>query len=168
MDRRSFLRASGAVVTGGAVGSAGCVGTTPTVEMRTESPSHYFDPIGLSVDSGTTVTFEAVTGIHSTSAYHTRVPGASVTRLPEAAAPWDSKLIDSVSATDPTFEHTFEAPGTYDYFCRNHRDDRMVGRIVVEDPGGPADGSQPPDGRVPGGERIVAAGSISRDEFGDR
>ena len=37
----------------------------------------------------------------------------------------------------------------------------MVGRIVVGDPGGPADDQSPPHGTVPAAGRIVEAGSVS-------
>jgi hypothetical protein len=36
----------------------------------------------------------------------------------------------------------------------------MVGRIVVEKPGGPAEGSMPPDGTVPKSQKIVKQGRI--------
>jgi len=115
--------------------------------------SDYFDPAGLSVDPGTTVRFELESGSHSVTAYEDRIP--------EAAAPFDSGVF-----SEGAFEHTFEAPGTYDYYCTPHRAGGMVGRIVIGDPGGPAEESPIPDGDVPESDEIVAEGSVDDDGTG--
>lgn len=145
---------------------------TETVTMRsenvgTDAEAHYFDPIGLVVERGTTVTFNAESGIHTTSAYDAQGLDATERRIPRDADGWDSKRIDAVSADDPAFKHSFEIPGTYDYFCRNHAADGMVGRIVVEEGGGPAEGSMPPHGSVPETERILDEGAIPYEEFSE-
>lgn len=169
MDRRQFLALASASV--GSLSGCSILGQeSPTVEMRsvnvgTDTEDHYFDPIGLFLKAGTTVTFEVQSGIHTTTAYMSRAPSTSVRRIPENAEGWDSKRIDAVSADDPTFEHTFEVPGTYDYFCRNHKDAGMVGRILVEEAGGPAEGSMPPDGVVPESQRILETERVGYDEF---
>lgn len=173
MDRRAFLQRAGAVAT---VAVAGCSGgsdtateeptATPTeaaqntVEMVTYRSEYYFDPIGLFVDPGETVTWELDSGDHSATAY--TEGSASVTRVPDGASGWNSGTLTDVGAT---VEHTFETPGTYDYFCLPHKSLEMVGRIVVGEPGGPAEGSMPPDGAVPESERIVEAGAVGYDEF---
>jgi plastocyanin len=133
-----------------------------TVDMLTEGSDYIFDPIGLFVEPGTTVTWNNASGSHSSTAYAEGNGPASVTRIPDGAEPWNSGIQTEQGAT---FEHTFETPGTYDYFCIPHKTLGMIGRIVVGEPGGPAEGSTPPDGDVPESSRIVEEGAVSYDEF---
>jgi len=151
MRRRDFLRttAVGAVATGAFAGATAAQGTT-TVGMYTDAGSYYFDPIGLSVEPGTTVTFENVSGTHNAVSYDGRIP--------EAADGFGTTIGE-------TAEVTFEEPGTYDYFCSPHKSFGMVGRVVVGEPGGPAEGSMPPDGDVPASSDIVEQGPVGYDEF---
>jgi plastocyanin len=137
-------------------------GGTATVEMRTEGSDYLFDPIGLYVEAGTTVTFENVSGAHSATAYSEGNGPATTTRIPEGGTVFNSGTLSGEGATH---EVTFETTGTYDYFCIPHKTLGMVGRIVVGEPGGPAEGSMPPDGDVPDSQTIVDQGSVSWDEF---
>lgn len=189
MERRKVLKAVGFTATAGLTGLAGCSapsdetdtpadddtatatdgggdssgGEGTTVEMITsDDGSYYFDPIGLFVEAGTTVTFENVSGSHSATAYDESIDSASTTRIPEGASAFNSGILSEEGAT---FEHTFETTGTYDYFCLPHKSLGMVGRIVVGEAGGPAEGSMPPDGDVPESGTIVDGGSVSYDEF---
>ncbi|WP_134670478.1 plastocyanin/azurin family copper-binding protein [Halorussus marinus] len=132
------------------------------VAMITEGSDYYFDPIGVAVEPGTTVTFVNESGSHSSTAYAESNSSAEVTRIPEDAEAWNSETLTEEGAT---FEHTFEVEGTYDYFCIPHKTLGMVGRIVVGEPGGPAEGSMPPDGDVPESSTIVEEGPISYEEF---
>lgn len=143
-------------------GTAGGGGGTSTVQMVTEGSEYYFDPIGLFVEPGTTITWTIESGSHSSTAYAEGTGPASVTRIPEGAEPWNSGTMSEQGAT---FEYTFETPGTYDYFCIPHKALGMVARIVVGEPGGPAEGSMPPDGEVPQSQAIVEQGAISYSEF---
>ena len=136
-----------------------------TIEMVTttgDETDYYFDPIGLLVTPGSTITFKNAKGSHSSTAYKKGNGPASVTRIPSQANAWDSGILNESGAT---FEHTFEAEGTYDYFCLPHKSLGMVGRIVVGSSGGPAAGSMPPDGKVPKGETIVNQGVVTYNEF---
>jgi len=177
MKRRDVLKTGGIALTAGMIGLAGCSSSdaeTPeqtggpdasgdtTIDMVTNSGSYYFDPIGLHVESGTTVTFINQEGSHSTVAYKDGVGQATTTRLPDGADSWESSILTESGAT---VDHTFETAGTYDYFCGPHKALGMVGRIVVGEPGGPADGSMPPDGTVPESQEIVDAGQVSFEEF---
>jgi plastocyanin len=130
--------------------------------MITEGSEYYFDPIGLFVESGDTVTFEIQSGSHSATAYKEGTSSASVTRIPDGAEAFNSEILSEQGAT---YEHTFETTGTYDYFCIPHKTLGMVGRIVVGEPGGPAEGSMPPDGEVPESQTIVDQGSVSYSAF---
>lgn len=148
-SRRRFLGllGGGAAASVGASGLAGAHGNgTPVVAMA----SNYFDPVGLSVEPGTTVRFEIEAGTHSATAYEDRIP--------DGATPFDSGTF-----SEGGFERTFEVPGTYDYYCIPHRGAGMVGRIVVGDPGGPAEESPIPDGAVPESTRIVEQGAVAAD-----
>jgi plastocyanin/uncharacterized membrane protein len=149
--RREFIGLLGA----GAAAGVGLSGTTkaqgsPVVAMD----NTHFDPVGLHVEPGTTVRFEIAAGSHSATTYEDRIP--------KDAAPFDSGTI-----SEGAFEHTFDTPGTYDYYCRPHQSMGMVGRIVVGEPGGPAEESPIPDGEVPESETIVEQGTVGIDEFGD-
>jgi len=144
-SRRQFLGLVGA----GAVAGTGFAQSTnaqetPVVEMG----DNYFDPIGLRVDPETTVRFELAAGAHSATAYPDRIPaGASA--------------FDSGTISEGSFEHTFETPGTYDYYCIPHKSIGMVGRIVVGSPGGPAEENSIPDGEVPSSATIVERGAVA-------
>jgi plastocyanin len=188
MERRQYLKATGIVSTGGLTGLAGCsgsgtgdgggdstsepqqttdgssgtTGNSNTVLMITEGSQYYFDPIGLFVESGDTVTFEIQSGNHSATAYQNGNGPASVTRIPEGAQAFDSGTLSEQGAT---FEHTFETTGTFDYYCIPHKSLGMVGRIVVGEPGGPAEGSMPPDGKVPQSQTIVDEGRVPYSDF---
>jgi len=159
--RRRFLATVGGGATlllSGCMGSTGAETETPipdnTVRMITEGGAYYFDPIGLHVEPGTTVTFVNASGGHSSTAYPDRIP--------EGAESWDSTTLTSQGAT---YDHTFEVEGTYDYYCIPHKQMGMIGRIVVGDPGGPAEGSMPPDGKVPKSDRIVDEGAVTYDDY---
>lgn len=194
MERRQLLRTAGIVATGGVTSLAGCGGSsnrngggdgddtepTPTetqgadngsggskassntVLMVTEGSEYYFDPIGLFVEAGETVTFEIRSGTHSATAYKQGTSSASVTRIPDGAEAFNSDILSEQGAT---YEHTFETTGTYDYFCIPHKSLGMVGRIVVGEPGGPAEGSMPPDGEVPESQTIVDQDAVQYSEF---
>jgi plastocyanin len=138
----------------------GAGGQANTIGMYTDETDYYFDPIGLFVESGTTVTWVNESGVHSATAYVPGTGGAEVRRIPEGAEGWDS---GTISEAGGTFEHTFETAGTYDYFCTPHKTLEMVGRIVVDEPG--AVTGNPPDGEVPAADAIVEQGSIGWAEF---
>lgn len=150
--RRQFVGLLGAA----AASSLGATGTgsaenPPVVQMGND----YFDPIGLYVDPGTTVHFEITAGTHSATAYEDRIPA-------------DAPPFDSGTFSEGTFEHTFEQPGTYDYYCIPHESRGMLGRIVVGEPGGPAEERPIPAGSVPDSDVIVERGAVAIEEFGGR
>lgn len=135
---------------------------TSEIFMVTAGSDYYFDPIGLFVEQGETVTWTIESDSHSSTAYAQGNGAAEVTRIPEGAGEWNSGIMTEQGAT---FEQTFDVPGTYDYFCTPHKQLGMVGRLVVGEPGGPAEGNQPPDGAVPESDAIVEDGAIGWEEF---
>ena len=130
--------------------------------MTTKGSEYYFDPIGLFVESGDTVTWKIDSQDHSSTAYESGNGPAEVNRIPDGAEAWNSGVLTERGAT---FDHTFHTEGTYDYFCIPHKSLGMIGRIVVGQPGGPAEGSMPPDGDVPVSDAIVEQGAISYGDF---
>ncbi len=116
---------------------------------------YYYDPIGLLVNPGQTVRWNARREGFSVTAYHPDNNNREL-RIPNGAAPFDSGIIFQYDA----FEWTFEVEGTYDYCSLRHESIGMVGRIVVGTPGGP--GEEPPgygsrDGRTPVYKEAVRA-----------
>lgn len=112
----------------------------------------FYDPVGLYIEPGTTVRWvpgkwgATVTAFHPSNANHEL-------RIPENARPFDSGLIGEDSIRYNRFEWTFDVEGTYDYFSLHHEPLGLVGRIVVGNPGGPAESNRPGygarDGRAP-------------------
>ena len=150
-NRRQFLGLLGAgAAASGGLSKPGVPQEPPVVSME----NNYFDPIGLYVEPGTTVRFEIEAGSHSAIAYEDRIPAK--------ATPFDSGTISQGG-----FEYTFETPGTYDYYCIPHQSMGMVGRIVVGEPGGPAEAIPIPDGDVPESEVILEQETVSIDQFGE-
>ncbi|SEO58833.1 Plastocyanin [Halogranum amylolyticum] len=130
-----------------------------TVGMYTDL---YFDPVGLHVEPGETVSFELVSGAHSATAYHPDNENAFERRIPEGAPAWDTGVFGEVGAFRNV---TFETEGTHDYYCIPHKMVGMVGRIVVGSPGGPAEESENPDFPLPDSTRITEEGSIAFDDW---
>jgi plastocyanin len=130
-----------------------------TVGMYTEL---YFDPVGLHVEPGETVSFELVSGAHSATAYDPANPNALNRRIPEGAPAWNTGTFGDV---DQFRNVTFETPGTHDYYCIPHKMVGMIGRIVVGSPDGPAEASENPDLPLPDSARIVEEGEIAWEEW---
>ncbi len=93
----------------------------------------WFDPIGVLVSPGTTITWITRENVHTATAYHPDNDGHSL-RIPKGATPWDSGYL--VNPGD-SFQVTLTAPGVYDYYCAPHEHGGMVGRIIVANPSGP-------------------------------
>lgn len=106
---------------------------TSTVEMTDDL---VFAPKRIEVEAGTTVTWKTVGSIgHSVTAYEDE--------MPDGAEYWASGDFDSEKAANDgypdkgnvtegnSFEHTFEAKGTYKYYCIPHEMNGMVGYVKV-------------------------------------
>jgi plastocyanin len=92
----------------------------------------WFDPIGLLVRPGATVTWQNddPANSHTTTAYHPANRNHPL-RIPAGAEPWNSDYL----LPGERFSVTLTAPGVYDFFCIPHEMAGMVGRIVVAEPG---------------------------------
>jgi len=140
MKRRSALAALGGGATlatagclGGLLGS-GCSADDHHVGMTASA----FEPRDLTVDVGTTVLWRNTSNrAHTVTAYP---------EIPEEAEFFSTGEFDSTEAaregwkdqegalyTCETYEHTFEVPGEYGYFCIPHERGGMVGTVTVEE-----------------------------------
>lgn len=127
-------------------------GETHEVLMVSDGEDHYFDPIGLHVQPGDTIEWTIDSGSHNAVSYDDRIP--------EDAEGFEGDVI-----SEGSYEQTFEVEGTYDYYCMPHQSMGMVGRFVVGEAGGPAEGSMPEHGDVPESSTIVDEGSVSYEAF---
>jgi len=98
-----------------------------------------FLPAEYEVSVGDTVIWKNTSEAdHTVTAYETLIPDdaeyfASGGYESQAAAydAWDDR--GGRLGTRETFEHTFEIPGTYEYFCIPHEGAEMTGEIVVSE-----------------------------------
>jgi len=80
--------------------------------------SYEFRPREITITPGTTVTWLAVSGSHTTTS---------------ETGVWDS--VDRLGESQ-SFSFAFQTPGEYPYYCSPHRDRGMVGKIIVTPAGG--------------------------------
>jgi len=95
-----------------------------------------FTPAVVWLESGGTIEWAIEGASHSVTAYHP--DNDKPLRVPEDAAAFDSETLPA----GESFEHTFETPGVYNYYCIPHEGLGMVGVVVVDGPGG-GPGMQP-------------------------
>lgn len=96
-------------------------------------PVFFFEPVGLHVQPGDTVTFVAASPHHTATAYHGQHVKSH--RVPDGVEPFSSPIVPVGEA----WSYTFTVPGTYDVWCGPHEHYGMAMRIVVGEPGGPAE-----------------------------
>ncbi len=135
LHRRTILRGCGGALS---VVLIGCLGgsapTRRTVEMTDDLT---FDPETVTVPQGGTVVWE-----NDGSVAHTVT--ADTEAIPDGTAYFASGGFDSERAArrdisggllEPgeTFEHTFEQPGAYGYYCIPHESSGMTGTVRVTD-----------------------------------
>ena len=77
-------------------------------------PEFYFEPTGLYLEPGDTVTFVADTPHHTATAYHAQ--HVKTQRVPEGVEPFSSPVIP----VGQSWEYTFDTPGVYDLWCGPH------------------------------------------------
>lgn len=160
MQKKSFfvVLLSCMFILGGTFG--GLAQTVHKVDMLIEEvagqpiPEFYFEPVGLFIDPGDTISFVAATPHHSVTAYHGL--HGKIQRVPDGAEPFSSPMVP----IGGTWEYTFDIPGVYDVFCAPHEQYGMVMRIVVGEVSGP--GTSPVEDFSPFGA-IGAAGTVLND-----
>lgn len=100
-----------------------------TVTMVTGDNGTHFEPHGVWVEQGGTVTWELQSGSHTVTAYASENDAPQ--RIPDSAEAWDS---GTIGKEGETFEHTFETTGVYDYYCTPHEGTGMIGSVIVGEP----------------------------------
>jgi len=144
MKRRAFLRAA---VPTAAVGLAGCIGGSAETDYDVGMGAVVYRPTELRIEPGATVTWLNTSKQgHSVTAYEDSLPAdadyfASGGYDSESAAreSWGNSSGGTLFEGQ-TYEHTFEEPGEYPYFCIPHESSGMVGSVVVSDGTETADG----------------------------
>lgn len=96
-------------------------------------PEFYFEPVGLLIEPGDSVRFVAASPHHTATAYHAEHIKSH--RVPDGVEPFSSPIV----AIGQDWTYTFTVPGTYDLWCGPHEHYGMAMRIVVGEPGGPAE-----------------------------
>jgi len=138
MERRAYLAGMGSVA---ALGMAGCLGFLEEDYDVGMSPTD-FEPRDLTVEVGTTVVWKNTSSRgHTVTAYENAIPDeasffATGGFDSEEAArdAWNTgRDNDGIIGPSETYEHTFEVPGRFDYFCIPHESESMAGAIVVEE-----------------------------------
>lgn len=164
LPRRTLIQAGAAFGTGLATGfRVALAAGKPAVILMTSSPDGScvgFDPVGILIQPGQTVSWRCQANVHTATAYHPANSGHSL-RIPKGAEPWNSGLL----LPGKSFEHTFTVPGVYDFFCEPHEAAGMVGRIIVGHPAGP--GTLPFDyfEKLPDHPHWLAVPAAARDAF---
>jgi plastocyanin len=142
MDRRAFLRIAGA---GTALSLSGCLGAADGIDLGGLSDDDF--DIGMSANAFLPEEYEIPTGGtvvwgnngsrgHTVTAYRTIPEDAEYFASggyddPDTARrEWFARGGGTISPGE-TYEHTFDTPGRYNYFCIPHESGGMIGVIVV-------------------------------------
>jgi len=138
MDRRTFLTTGLGTV--GATALAGCTagGSSGSDDYDIGMSTVDFRPTALTVEVGQTVVWRNTSKQgHTVTAYEEGLPeGAAFFATGDfdsqdaAEDGWTSGLNGRLSSGQ-TFEHTFEVPGNYGYYCIPHEPSGMVGTVEV-------------------------------------
>jgi plastocyanin len=138
MRRRRVLATLG---TGLAVGTAGCaaLGAFGGVDGDVGMTATAFEPASITVSVGDEVVwYNNSTRAHSVTAYGDGIPAdaayfATGGYDSEEAAreAWDG--LNGALESGQTYDHRFEVPGRFNYFCIPHERGGMVGTVVVEE-----------------------------------
>lgn len=90
-----------------------------------------FEPAEVTIRPGETVVWKNTTVlVHTVTAIPDSAANPEHVHLPDGADPFASGRLDPGA----TFQHTFTASGTYDYFCIPHEAAGMLGTVVVKNP----------------------------------
>jgi len=99
-----------------------------TVQMKSEGRDFSYDPPNLTIKVGTTVRWVNVSdNRHTATADPKFEKKAGEAMNPAGVDPWSSPFLPN----GESFTRTFTVPGQYQYFCRNHEQFGMVGKITV-------------------------------------
>lgn len=101
-------------------------GPSATVNMGNQLT---FEPASVTIKAGETVEFVNGSPLeHTVTADPAKARNADNVSLPKGAETFDSGNL----ASGESFSHTFDEPGTYQYFCIPHEAAGMTGTIIVQ------------------------------------
>jgi len=137
MKRRTLLASLGSAAS---IGLAGCLGGSEELaDNEIGMSTRAFRPMSKTVEIGTTVRWRNTDrGVHTVTAYDGGIPRAAdyfaTGGFDSEQAAKDAWYNSTGGGLDPesSFEHTFEIPGEYSYYCIPHEAAGMVGTVVVE------------------------------------
>lgn len=144
-----LLALAGAALASESPSPAGSGGPTPSGGTAISIVQKTFQPASATIHVGDTVTWTVTEAIAE--------PHSVTSGTPTDAKPgtvFDSGT--SLRQNGDAFSHTFDAAGTYAFFCAVHPD-TMRGTITVEASGGPGEG----DTAVPALSKLIAAGVLA-------
>ncbi|MFB6111995.1 MAG: plastocyanin/azurin family copper-binding protein [Halobacteriaceae archaeon] len=137
VSRRAFLR--GTAGAAGVTGTAGMAsaqegGSGPVTVAVGPGGEYVFEPETVYVTPGTTVRWEWESDFHNI-----------VVQSQPSGTNWEGTEggQNTTYNTGHVYEHTFDTMGTYDYVCWPHRNQGMVGSVVVNQSGKAPSGGEP-------------------------
>lgn len=140
MNRRRFLLATGSGVS---FSLAGCISGSgePAGDHDVGMTQVGFRPDQLTVEPGTTVEFRNTSShTHTVTSYQDAYPDGAdywasggFDSQDEAVEAWASSNRGGKIEPNDSYEHTFEIPGSYNYYCIPHEDAGMAGQVLVEE-----------------------------------
>ena len=134
-DRRTVLQLSTATLA--MLSTAGCLGGQSSAAQTVTMPGDLrFDPKTAMIEPGETVTWTNESDIdHTITAYEDEIPDESAYFASggfESERAARNRVTEGLIAPGGDYEHTFEEPGTYGYFCIPHEGSGMVGTVRVK------------------------------------
>ena len=139
MDRRTALRRGAAL--GVAALAAGCLegSASPDGDWDVGMTATAFKPETVTVEVGEPVVWRNTSSkVHTITAYEDGLPG-DVAYFSTGGFESEAAARDAFAngrghlRPDDEYEHTFEVPGTYGYFCIPHERAGMVGAVEVRE-----------------------------------
>ena len=134
-NRRTVLRLTTAIFA--TLSTAGCLnGQSSSIQTVTMPGDLTFEPKTATIETGETVKWTNESDIeHTVTAYEDEIPDeatyfASGGFESERAA--RNRVTEGLIAPGEDYEHTFDQPGTYGYFCIPHESSGMVGTVRVK------------------------------------
>ncbi|MXR43105.1 copper-binding protein [Halobaculum sp. WSA2] len=133
-SRRKLLRLGTA--TFATLSTAGCLnGQSSSAQTVTMPGDLRFEPKTATIEPGETVTWTNESDIdHTVTAYEDEIPDEAAYFASgdfESEGAVRNRVTEGLIAPGENYEHTFEEPGTYGYFCIPHESSEMVGTVRV-------------------------------------
>ena len=137
MDRRAFLAVSATALTAGFAGCTGQSREQSNYDIGMSSNA-FLQPDGFEPRVGEPVVWRNTgSRTHTVTAYQSSLPAGAAyfasggfEREKAARDAWFGGGGGGIAGGE-TYEHTFEVPGQYDYFCIPHERGGMVGQFTV-------------------------------------